>query len=591
MNLLLPCYSVFVIFLLIFAFFSKERVSTAETKIYGILLITSSLNIIFNICGITLGYTQGASTFLYFLNHLDLPLYIILSSLLLLYLGYILLKNNKNKIYDKFKKIIILLDIIFILITFFLPLEVIIESKAGYAIGACVNFVYLISAIYLILCLIIAILLVIKRTESRKTLPIFMLVFLGIIAALVQKFIPSLIIVPSVMVFVLLLMYFTIENPDLKVMEELIENKNIIERSSEEKSMFFFKISQELRIPVMKIDKLIDEYKSSDAKRKDDIINEINSNNNKVNYLINDVVGVNSLSEKNIKKIENTYNIYSLLDNVKRRVELNIKKNVEFKFSIVSTMPKELYGDSIKLKQILTSVLMTVINNTENGFIYVDVNDITMYDISRLVISVKDSGEGIPIKTINEILEQDNDVVDDDIIEVNDLNIDLHLAYKLLRMLGGTMYIKSDPDCINKIFITLDQYIVVEKKKKNDNLTSNKLLSKRALILNDDEEETNKIKAFLKSKDYRVSVSLFGRDTIDKIKNGDKYDLILIDDEMPLMNGITVLEELNKIDDKSKKIVLLEKDKLFIAKQYMKDGFDDYIDKSDLINELDKKIK
>ena len=84
---------------------------------------------------------------------------------------------------------------------------------------------------------------------------------------------------------------------------------------------------------------------------------------------------------------------------------------------------------------------------------------------------------------------------------------------------------------------------------------------------------------------------MFGQDAIDRIKNKEKYDVILIDDEMPLMNGINVLDELVKLKNKSKKIVLLEKDKLFIAEHYVKDGFNDYIDKTNLVKELDKKIK
>ena len=84
---------------------------------------------------------------------------------------------------------------------------------------------------------------------------------------------------------------------------------------------------------------------------------------------------------------------------------------------------------------------------------------------------------------------------------------------------------------------------------------------------------------------------MFGQDAIDRIRNKEKYDVILIDDEMPLMNGINVLDELVKLKNKSKKIVLLEKDKLFIAHHYVEDGFNNYIDKTNLVKELDEKIK
>ena len=74
-------------------------------------------------------------------------------------------------------------------------------------------------------------------------------------------------------------------------------------------------------------------------------------------------------------------------------------------------------------------------------------------------------------------------------------------------------------------------------------------------------------------------------------KNKEKYGLILIDDDMKLMSGISLLKELNNLGNNSRKIVLLEKDKVSIGHHYIEDGFDVYIDKSKLREELDEKIK
>ena len=112
----------------------------------------------------------------------------------------------------------------------------------------------------------------------------------------------------------------------------------------------------------------------------------------------------------------------------------------------------------------------------------------------------------------------------------------------------------------------------------------------KVLIVDDDEEEIRKMKHALERKNYDVVISMFGQDAIDRVRNKEKYDIILIDDEMPLMNGINVVEEINKVKNKSKEIVLLNPDKLFIAKHYLNDGFDDYIDKSKLIEEINRKF-
>ena len=200
MNLILPVFSMLIIVLLLFVFFTKDRVSSEEPKIYGFLLILSFFNIIFNICGIYIGYFVGIPFFLYILNHFDLPLYLMFGSLLLLYLLYVYYKDNSIDLYIKLKKIILFFDLsklISIITTFFLPVNIEINEVAGYAYGLCVNFVYLISGIYLGLCILVAFCLLFKRVSFKKTIPIFSLIILGGFAVLIQRLIPSLIVIPS----------------------------------------------------------------------------------------------------------------------------------------------------------------------------------------------------------------------------------------------------------------------------------------------------------------------------------------------------------------------------------------------------------
>ena len=257
-------------------------------------------------------------------------------------------------------------------------------------------------------------------------------------------------------------------------------------------------------------------------------------------------------------------------------------------------MPKELYGDSIKLKQVLMSVLINAIKNTKEGFVEVDVNSFTKYDVCRIVITIEDSGCGMDIMTINDIIDQDLELTEKDYLKMEKLDVDLPLAYKIIKSLGGTMHIKAGDVKGTEVTITIDQHIVkneeIDLNNKIDSYIKTRKNTKKVLIVDDDEEEIRKIKHALERKNYDVVISMFGADAIDRVKNNEKYDIILIDDEMPLMNGINVVQEINKIKNKSKEIVLLNKDKLFIAKHYLEDGFDDYIDKSNLIEEVNKKL-
>ena len=126
--------------------------------------------------------------------------------------------------------------------------------------------VYLISGIYLILSFFISILLVTKK-QFKKIIPLLSLIILGLVAAFIQKIIPSLIIIPSVAVLVELIMYFTIENPDLKVVNELLRNKELVEKQMEDKSRFLFEVSQDIKIPTKNILGIVKNY----SKLNDDL--------------------------------------------------------------------------------------------------------------------------------------------------------------------------------------------------------------------------------------------------------------------------------------------------------------------------------
>ena len=233
------------------------------------------------------------------------------------------------------------------------------------------------------------------------------------------------------------------------------------------------------------------------------------------------------------------------------------------------------------------SVIINAIKNTKEGYVHVDVSSFTKYDVCRLVITVEDSGCGMDIVKINNILEQDLEITEKEYLKIQRLDVDLPLSYKIIKSLGGTMYIKSDINKGTELIITLDQYIANYLNNKNSEYLIN---IKRVFLVDDNDSEIRKIKTSLEHKGYDVSVSMYGEDCIEKISNREYYDIILINDEMSIMNGIEIVDKLNALNNQSKKIVLLNKDKLFIADHYLEDGFDDFIDKTNLLEELNNKL-
>lgn len=585
--------------ILIIVFFGRDRIDSTENKVYSYIVLSTFFSGLMEI--ITFGQVQSGISSSDPAYHLTMKL-LFMGFLAWTYFFtlYTVITGQKLRgIFDKSNVPVKKLSIYFVLLSIgilMLPISIVEGNGLLLPVGLSVNLIYCIVGICVVV-MIVSLIRNRKNLRSKKYIPLYMVIVLFVVVVVLQKVFPELFLVNTVFSIISFCMYFTIENPDIKLAEELIENRRIIERTNEEKSVFLFKITQGLREPVHNIDREIGFIKTEKMTKKDmmESLSIIEKNNQKINFLINEVLGINSLDNSNMKKIENTYNIYSLLEDIKKRGQTQVKSKIDYRFTIVDNMPKELYGDSIKLKQVLMSVLLNALKHTKEGFVHVDVNSFTKYDVCRVIITIQDSRKGINIVNINDILEQDLEFNEQDYMKLEKLDVDLPLAYKIIKMLGGAMHIKSEPQKGTEITITLDQYIVMNEDIRNnskvDVFLKERTNAKKVLVVNDNEDEIRRIKRVLEKKDYDVVTSMFGQDAIDRIKNKEKYDVILIDDEMPLMNGINVLDELVKLKNKSKKIVLLEKDKLFIAHHYVKDGFNNYIDKSHLVKELEEKIK
>ena len=565
-------------------FFSKKGVKNNETIIFKYMLITNIVESTLTNLIVLVAFTINSNEILILLNRFDVITIITWCSLMFFYIYNVSKKNKSKKLILTF----VFINIIMYLLALILDVNIINSNGIMDSQGP-LTILGLVGAIFYIIAMIITVLLKNNNQNKSKYTPLYFLIILIVVVAILRAVIPEINFISLMISFINLIMIFTIENPDIKLVEELIENRKIIERSSEEKSAFLFKMSQGIREPVHNIDREIEKYKNGSKTKKDTniIINNIYSNNQKIDYLVNDVLGITSFDRSNIKKSESTYNIYSLLEDIKRRGKTYIEGKIDYNFSVVDNIPTELYGDKIKIKQVLMSVIINAIKNTKEGYVHVDVSSFTKYDVCRLVITVEDSGCGMDIVKINNILEQDLEITEKEYLKIQRLDVDLPLSYKIIKSLGGTMYIKSDINKGTELIITLDQYIANYLNNKNSEYLLN---IKRVLIVDDKDSEIRKIKTNLEHKGYDVSVSMYGDDCIEKISNREYYDIILINDEMSIMNGIEIVEQLNKLNNKSKKIVLLNEDKLFIADHYLEDGFDDFIDKTNLLEELNNKL-
>ena len=590
-------YSLFYSLLINIVYFSSKRLRSIENKIFekimltnfvGVLLAIGSYFTIKNIDRFELLNTFVSKGYIvYLLTWL---------TLFSVYIFVISIKEGKDK-RSEVNKIINLFGIlylIFLIIIIIKPLYYHNINGAIYSYGPSANVMYIVSIVYITVWLI-RLSTNIKRIRDKKYLPIFAFMGLGLVVMIIQKQHPELLLMTSMETFIVFLMYHTIENPDMQIIEEVHRAKEISDNANEEKSMFLYNMTNEIRGITKDIDYSADNILEEVDNKKVDVLNignsarEIKNNTAKFTTMTNEILDISQM-DSNIKIYNDKYNVKII---IKELVQIYKKKaedkGISFRTNIASDIPPYLYGDSMGLKKALSIILDNSVKYTSSGFIDFDVNTIIKRDIARLVITVEDSGSGIKAEDLNKIF---NKKVNDN--ERLNIKYNLYNAKRLVILMGGTIIPSSVYGRGTTIKVVLDQKIA-DIDDALDKYES--VYDKKSILLVDDNVSSGKIfTKMLKDTNIELSIVTSGKECLDKIRNKDKYDLILLDEDMEPLDGITVMRKLKEIRTFNTKTILLTKNNDYeYNDDYLEYGFDGYllkpIDKDKLFELIDKYLK
>lgn len=585
--------------LLVVVFFSKKRLKSLENKIYSYLIIIAVIELITEIILDYVGPLYQTTPLLsYGVAKIYLIFLLLWATTLCTYVVTIALQmKRKDKLIKKVHNFFIAFFIVFAIIDFSLPISFYYEGDIAYTYGSSVNLVYVATVMFMFIACA-SFLWNYKNYKDRRFLPLVVFVVFGSVCSVIQYFNPGLLLATAVHVFVTFLMYFTIENPDIQMVEELYKNKKLIEKSSQDTSNFLFRMTQDIKKPVKDIIDVSEKLQSNnDIDKLKEGIKYINNAGVNLDYLINDALDVSSMTTKRLKIFDSRYNPVNVFKEIEYRFENQIDKDIKFNFSISSTIPGYLYGDSIKLKQAVNSILANALEHTTSGEISLEVNGIVKYGICRLIINIEDTGKGISIEEVNNILSMNSEALSSIDLRNRDGEIlNLKEVKKLVSLLGGNLMVKSEENIGTTVTIVLEQKIVESKEteisKKLESYEQTLYRNKKIIVVDDDAKELAKITTLLEDSGVDVSGSLFGRDVIEKIAFNIKYDLIILDDETSTYSALEVLKELKKNKKFNTPVVVMINDnKEFIKLHYLQDGFADCIMKSKLESEVKRIMK
>jgi len=571
--------------LIIIAYCVKKRINTQETKIYNYMMVVNFFNLILELlCCYTVFNIDKMPFFAEIINRLFLITIFYWQTLFTLYnytISFKSWKNDKLNFNTRIGKIFLIIVFMMLVGILFLPLKYYNHNNIVYSYGPSADFLYLIVTVYFISWLV----MYIKKynNDSRKKyLPVLFFIIIMGIALVIRALSPGILIISSSFAFVTNLMFFTIENPDVKLLDEVHKSKEISDAANEEKTLFLYNMTQEIRNTMNDINDNVDMIlESVSLDENKECAREIKGIVTKFNSMANEMFDVSKMDASNIKVYNNKYNIKNILKEIVTIYSNKCKdKDVNFRVSIDHDVPEVLYGDSIGLKEVLGIVMDNSVKYTANGFIEFDVNTIIKNNVCRLIITIEDSGMGIKSDDINKMKIDDKS---------------LAKANKLITLMNGTMMISSNYGFGTKVKIILDQKIEVEV---NETVAKYEGIYEdiKILMVDDSDSGIKIIDKLIKGSNINMDFATNGKDCINKIKINDKYDVILLDEQLSQISAMELIEKIKNIRNFDIPIILLTKDNSYeYSDEFKKIGFSDYIlkpvKKDDLLSKINKCVK
>ena len=584
--------------LLMTVYFRKKVFKSKENKVYSILVVVSFfeliVELILDFVGPMYKEIPNVSYFVARLFSFGVELWI---TILLCYVLFVCLSIKKKERYiPVVRNIAVVLMIVFTTLNFILPLNFKYDGYIAYTYGPSVNIIYLSAFLYSFIG-IIALIRNIKNIKDKRFFPILIFLIVGGIASYIQYMNPGLLLATPIHAFITFLMYFTIENPDVKMIEEYHKAKEISDNANEDKTMFLYNMTNDIRLITKDInyntDAAINEMsnKKVDKDLVNDYLRTIKENTARFTTMTNEILDVDSIDSASIKVYDDKYNIKLLLKKIVTLYSDECsKKGLTFRSDIASDLPEYLYGDNLGLKNVLTSILDNSIKYTKEGYIELNVNTIIKNNIARLIITIEDSGVGISPDEMDSIFYKRKEEIDGSNMKSN-----LFTARKLITLMGGTIIPSSNYGNGTTMKIVLDQKIVEEANEKYNKYES--FYDEKKILLVDDNISTEKIiSKLLRDTNIKLDYVSLGKEALDKIRGKEKYDLILLDEVMDPLDGVTVMKKFKDIRNFKTNVILLTRNYEYeYNEEYLKYGFSGYllkpISKDKLFEIIDKYLK
>ena len=642
-NLVFLFTGMFFIFLLLCIFLSKEVVENKENKTFKLIAI---FNLIGYISEISLQLSirgLGADDIVSIvLAKVYLVIIFIWFSIFSIYTFIIgLNKDNEEKYNKQFniqKTINSVIGVIGSILLIGLPIKIFYDGTRMYSFGLSVDVLKILLGIYLVSWIGILI-FNIKKLRDKRFIPMFVVVGLLIVNVILSTIDPGILISTMVGTFVCYTMFFTIENPDLKLLRQMEFAKDQAERANRAKSDFLSSMSHEIRTPLNAIVGLSEDNINYEDKCPPEVVEnskDIMTASQTLLEIVGNILDINKIEANKMEIVESPYNFVKEVSDMCKITQTRIgEKNVIFHLNMAEDIPYELIGDKAKVKEIINNLLTNAIKYTEQGNINLNIrciNDIKK-NISKLIITCQDTGRGIKAENISKLFTKFERLDIEKNSTTEGTGLGLAITKALVEMMGGNINVQSqfgqgsifmvqipqkisiisNPMTIqttskpsaNSVSSSIEYYSHAPEQANSVQTTSSSNPSnvstseanlprygnKKILIVDDNNLNIKVARRALTDFNFEIEECYDGQQCLDKVKVGNEYDLILMDIMMPNMSGETAIARLKENPNFKIPTIALTADAVAGAEEkYKSEGFIDYIAKPFKKEQIQEKL-